>query len=502
MPATPRSTDRTAGRPETWSAAPQDAPRRMREVIVLPGDGIGPEIMKAALRVLKIVCPVVDWTVADGGGAALERGVASGLPKDTVDTIARRPVVLKGPFLTPEGRGSRNINVTLRRMFELYGNIRPIHPLPGLTSPFADRDIDFFIVRENVEDLYAGIEYMQTPDVAQSLKLISRRGSEKVIRLAYGLAARERRRTIHCATKSDVMRLTEGMFKDVFDDVGDAFARLARSHIKIDACAHQLVTNPEQFDVIVTTNMHGDILGDLAAGLVGGLILAPSAQVGDLVSVFEPVHGAAPDLAGRHVANPTAMMRAGAMMLRHMGFHAEGERIDQALHLAYEDGRRLTADVARDGDGVGTEAFTDAVLEKLEEVPVPGLHRAMGLEAPGATAPRRRKAVRFEGVDVFVEWSGSVDALATLISSLIKDQPFDLELISNRFAQMYPEGEVYADPVDHWRCRFSYASDGPNGAQVVGALLDRLAPSVRWMHVEQLVSIDGTPGYSSPSGVS
>ncbi|MGF1456597.1 MAG: NADP-dependent isocitrate dehydrogenase [Alphaproteobacteria bacterium] len=469
---------------------------------MLPGDGVGPEVMQSCLTVLKAVCPRLDWTLADAGAKVVERGIASGLPKETVEAVIRTPVVLKGPCATPVGHGSKSVNVTIRKFFELYGNVRPVRSLQGLNTPYADRLIDLIVVRENVEDLYAGIEYMQTPDVAQCLKLVTRKGSEKAVRLAFSLAQAERRPTIHCATKANIMKLTEGLFKSVFEDVSDAFPRIEAHHMLIDNCAHQLVMRPEQFDVIVTTNMNGDIISDLAAGLVGGLGLAPSANLGDSVAVFEPVHGSAPDIAGRNRANPTAMIRSGILMLQHLGLSAEASRVEDALALVYEDGRALTGDVSPDGDGVGTDRFTDAVLEALEAVPLPG-PRAGNPSVPepsGTTLPKRSRRVQFDGVDIFVEWTGTVDDLARLLKSLTAHDPFDLTMISNRGTVVYPVSSGFTDTVDHWRCRFMYRAGDRDGGRLVGALIDKLAVSLRWMHVEQLICVDGQPGYSRAQG--
>ncbi len=472
------------------------------EVIVLPGDGIGPEVMTSCLQILNAACPRLDWTLADAGAKVIERGIPSGLPKETIEAIIRTPVVLKGPCATPIGHGAKSVNVTIRKFFELYGNVRPVKSLQGVDTPYTGRDIDLVIVRENVEDLYAGIEYMQTADVAQCLKLISRKGSEKAIRLAFALAQAERRPTIHCATKANIMKLTEGLFKSVFEDVGDAFPRIEAHHMLIDNCAHQLVMNPEQFDVIVTTNMNGDIISDLAAGLVGGLGLAPSANLGDSVAVFEPVHGSAPDIAGRNMANPTAMIRSGILMLRHMGLSGEADRVETALTLVYEDGRSLTGDICQDGDGVGTDQFTGAVLEALESVPIPrsGPNKSSLPGPAGATVAKRSRKVQFEGVDIFVEWAGVVDDLVALLKELTAHEPFTLSLISNRGTMVYPVSSGFTDTVDHWRCRFTYQGTDRDGGRMVGALLDKLAVSIRWMHVEQLISVDGQPGYSRAQG--
>ena len=277
-------------------------------VTLIPGDGIGPEVVDAARRIIEATGRHVDWEERQAGASVFLQGLATGVPEDTIESIRETRVVLKGPLETPVGFGEKSANVTLRKLFETYGNIRPARELPGITTPYAGRGIDLVVVRENVEDLYAGIEHMQTPGVAQCLKLISRKGCEKIVRLAFELARAEGRKTVHCATKSNIMKLTEGLLKRTFEEIAPEYREIEAQHIIVDNCAHQLVKRPEQFDVIVTTNMNGDILSDLASALVGGLGFAPSANLGSDVAIFEAVHGSAPKYAGKNVINPTALI--------------------------------------------------------------------------------------------------------------------------------------------------------------------------------------------------
>ena len=382
-------------------------------VVLIAGDGVGPEVARAAQSVISAACPSIEWVHAEGGASVMEKGIATGLPTDTLDAVETIGVVLKGPMATPVGYGGKSANVTLRKMFELYGNVRPIRSLPGVAGPYADRAIDFTIVRENVEDLYAGIEHMQTPEVAQCLKLITRTGSEKIARLAFALAAAERRNKVVCATKSNIMKLTEGLFQRSFEAVAAEHPGIGAEHMIIDNCAHQMVLRPEQFEVVVASNMNGDILSDLAAGLVGGLGFAPSANIGDAMAMFEAVHGSAPDIAGLGRANPTALILSGAMMLRHLGQAQAAERVETAVRLAYANGRDLPPDVARGGKAGSTEAFTDRVLAELDTLPQAGggLEVAPVKRAPVvSTKPHSVETQRqFDGIDVFVEWRGDDD---------------------------------------------------------------------------------------------
>src|SRR5438132_11489710 len=312
-----------------------------KKITVVPGDGIGPEVVNAAVRIIEATGIQLEFELCDAGTIAFERGVASGVPKDTIESIERTRVVLKGPLATPIGHGNKSANVTLRTLFETFGNIRPVRELPGVETPYSGRNLDIVVVRENIEDLYAGIEYMQTPGVAESLKLVSREGCEKIVRLAFAFAAAEGRCLIHCATKANIMKLTEGLLKQTFEAIAPEFPAIEAKHILVDNCAHQLVMRPEQFDVIVTTNMNGDILSDLTSGLTGGLGFAPAANIGNDVAIFEAVHGSAPDIAGQNKANPTALVLSSAMLLRHIGEASAANDIEQAVLVTLESGARM-----------------------------------------------------------------------------------------------------------------------------------------------------------------
>src|SRR5919197_3318168 len=275
-------------------------------VTLIPGDGIGSEVVESARRIIAATGAPIEWEERQAGASIFKKGLPSGVPPETIESIVKTRVVLKGPLETPVGFGEKSANVTLRKLFETYGNIRPVRELPGICTPYSGRGIDLVVVRENVEDLYAGIEHMQTPGVAQCLKLISRKGCEKIVRLAFEFARSEGRTSVACATKSNIMKLTEGMLKRTFEEIAPEYPDIESWHVIVDNCAHQLVRRPEQFDVIVTTNMNGDILSDLSSALVGGLGFAPSANLGNEVAIFEAVHGSAPKYAGKNVINPTA----------------------------------------------------------------------------------------------------------------------------------------------------------------------------------------------------
>src|SRR6478672_2675920 len=392
-----------------------------RKITVLPGDGIGPEVVDSALEIIKATGVDVGFEKCEAGARAFQKGIATGIPKETIESIERNRVVLKGPLETPIGYGNRSANVTLRTLFETYGNIRPVRELPGVQTAFTGRKLDIVIVRENVEDLYAGIEYMQTPGVAESLKLISREGCEKIVRLAFSYAMAEGRKAVHCATKSNILKLTEGLLQHTFEEIAPEYPQIVSKHILIDNAAHQLAMRPEQFDVIVTTNMNGDILSDLTSGLTGGLGFAPSANIGNDVSIFEAVHGSAPDIAGKNKANPTALVLSAAMMLRQVGEGKAANDVEQAVLVTLESGIR-TSDMIGVQNPASTTEFTQAVISNLgkrskvspprdyKKVEIPRSHAGVNV----VTAKSRRVT----GVDVYVESDLDAKTLAANLETL------------------------------------------------------------------------------------
>src|SRR5688572_26980666 len=333
-------------------------------VTLIPGDGIGPEVIAAARAVVEATGAPIDWEEFEAGAEVFRKGVASGVPQDTMDSIARTRVALKGPLETPVGFGEKSANVTLRKLYETYANVRPVREMPGVTTPYSGRGIDMVTVRENVEDLYAGIEYMQTPGVAQALKLISVKGSEKIARFAFEYARSEGRPSVACATKANIMKFTEGKLKRGFESVAPDYPEIEFRHVIVDNAAHQLVKRPEQYDVIVTTNMNGDILSDLSSALIGGLGFAPSANIGNEVAIFEAVHGSAPKYAGKDVINPTAVILSAVLMLRYLGLFEQAAAIEHAVFVTLEAGT-LTGDVVGYDRGTPTSAYTEAIIANL-----------------------------------------------------------------------------------------------------------------------------------------
>lgn len=335
-------------------------PPMSRRVTVIPGDGIGPEITQAALAVLEAAGAECSWEFALAGQEALGQGLGV-IPEETLDAIRETGVCLKGPLMTPSGGGHRSANVTLRVALDLYANVRPAVALAGLITPFPD--VDLLLVRENTEGSYAGIEHMQTPDIAQSLKVISRAGSERICRFACDLARSRGRHQVTCVHKANIMKFTDGLFLDTFRAVAADYPDLDCRDMLVDNCCMQLVTRPGQFEVLVMANLYGDILSDLCAGLVGGLGVAPSAQYGVKAACFEAVHGTAPDIAGKGLANPTALLMAAVAMLRHLGQPQVAERVKAAIIEALRHPERRTRDL---GGQAGTRQYTDYLIALIQ----------------------------------------------------------------------------------------------------------------------------------------
>jgi isocitrate dehydrogenase len=471
-------------------------------ITLIEGDGIGPEVVGAARKVIDAIGLPIHWEVCEAGAKVFKKGLATGVPPETIDSIKRTKVVLKGPLETPVGYGEKSANVTLRALFETYANTRPVRQIPGIHTPFSDRPIDFVIVRENVEDLYAGIEYLQTPSVAEALKLITRKGSEKIIRFAFELARAEGRHKVHCATKANILKLTEGLFKKTFEDVSKDYPDIEAHHIIIDNCAHQLVVRPEEFDVIVTTNLHGDIISDLGSGLVGGLGVAPSANIGDEVAIFEAVHGSAPDIAGKNLVNPTALLFSSVLMLRHLKEFEAAERIEQALLYTLGVQKAFLKDLDKTST-LTTTAFTDLVIQNLGKKTDFWPQRPYKpLILPVVQIPSQEVLRKEVGVDLYIESSLSADMLGKSLEEIALPSPFNLKMISNRGVQVYPAiGDIKPDTVDHWRARF-FLKDKNNVVtdKDIFDLTAHIGRHHRWMHLEKLNDFNQSPGFTKAQG--
>ena len=338
-------------------------------VTLIPGDGIGPELAEATRRVLDATGIAFEWEVQEAGEATIATE-GTPLPERVLESIRRNKVALKGPITTPVGSGFRSVNVGLRQALNLYANLRPARSMVGVPSRYDD--VDLVIVRENTEDLYAGIEHMVGRDAAESIKIITRAASERIARFAFDYAVANGRRKVTAVHKANIMKLSDGLFLEACTTVAQGYAgRIEFEDRIVDNMCMQLVQKPDLYDVLVLPNLYGDIVSDLAAGLVGGLGVAPGANIGEDGAVFEPVHGSAPKYAGQNKANPTALILSGALMLRHLGYAEVGERVEGAVRAVIAEGRTTTSDL---GGNAGTSQFADAVIERLQAATPSGTH--------------------------------------------------------------------------------------------------------------------------------
>jgi len=333
----------------------------LRKITLIPGDGIGPEITEAAKAVLAAAGAPLEWEVVLAGENALKE-YGTLLPKETLASIRRNKVALKGPLTTPVGSGFRSINVALRKEFDLYANLRPAKTYAGVKSRYAD--VDLVVVRENTEDLYAGVEHMVGEDAAESIKIITRKGCARIVRFAFDYAVREGRRKVTAVHKANIMKCTDGLFLKVAQEIAAEYPQIEFEDRIVDNMCMQLVQKPELYDVLVMPNLYGDIISDLCAGLVGGLGVAPGANIGAEIAIFEPVHGSAPKYAGMNKVNPTAMILSAVMMLRHLGAQAAAEKVHRALVAVLREGRAVTYDL---GGTASTMEMAEAIIRKMSE---------------------------------------------------------------------------------------------------------------------------------------
>ncbi len=331
----------------------------MHYITLIPGDGIGPEVAFAAKKVIDATGVSISWDVQEAGAAQIEKH-GTPLPKSVIDSIAKTKIALKGPITTPIGTGFRSVNVTLRKQFDLYANLRPAKTYDGIKSRYDN--VDLVIVRENTEDLYAGVEHMVGEDAAESIKIFTRKGCERILRFAFDYAIKNGRKKVTAVHKANIMKCTDGMFLDIARQVAKEHTSIEFEEMIVDAMCMRLVQNPESYDVLVLPNLYGDIVSDLCAGLVGGLGVAPGANISEKCAVFEPIHGSAPDIAGKGYANPTAILLSSVLMLNHIGETGAAKRIHEAVKKVIREGKFITKDL---GGGSSTDEFTKAVIDCL-----------------------------------------------------------------------------------------------------------------------------------------
>ncbi len=469
-------------------------------ITIAHGDGIGPEIMDATLRILDAAGAQLQLEEIEVGEPVYLRGYTAGIDGASWDSLRRTKVFLKAPITTPQGGGFKSMNVTIRKTLGLYANVRPAvayDPFVATKHP----GMDVVIVRENEEDTYAGIEHRPTAGVTQSLKLISRAGSERICRYAFEYARRFGRRKVTCFTKDNIMKMTDGLFHRVFDEVAAEYPGFENEHWIVDIGMAKLADTPEVFDVIVTPNLYGDILSDIAAQIAGSVGLGGSANVGTDFAMFEAIHGSAPRRAGQNLANPSGLLHGAVLMLVHIGQGEVAARTRDAWLATIEDGVHTydMYSVEHSTRKVGTREFGDAVIERIGRKP-----RTFSLSSfgePERAGPLRtttpdEPVKQLVGVDVFVDWQGAPDRLAAQMQPL--GQGLDLTVIDNRGLKVWPGDSSAAFLSDHWRCRFERADAAH--AEVAQLLARVAAAGIDFVKAESLYTYDGEPGFSLAQG--
>ena len=477
----------------------------MTKITVAKGDGIGPEIMDATLQIILAAGAQIEIEEIEVGEKVYLAGNTSGIAKESWDIIRRNKIFLKAPITTPQGGGYKSLNVTTRKFLGLYSNVRPcmsLHPFVKTKHPV----MDVVIIRENEEDLYAGIEHQQTDEVVQCLKLISRPGCEKIVRYAFEYAKQYNRKKVTCFTKDNIMKQTDGLFHQVFDEIAKEYPQIENEHWIIDIGAAKLADTPEAFDVIVMPNLYGDVLSDVAAQITGSVGLAGSSNIGEECAMFEAIHGSAPRRAGQNVANPSGLLQGAVMMLNHIGQTAIAEKVQNAWLKTIEDGIH-TYDIYKEGISkkqVGTKEFANAIIDNLGKQPkeLKAVSYAGGSALKLPKYKRKDAAVKeLIGVDIFVHWTGTdPDELASLIKKM-EYKDIQLSMITNRGIKVYPDGFPETFCTDHWRCRFKpterkfiYKAD------IIQLLTNALTENIDTIKTENLYAFDGKAAFSLGQG--
>ena len=474
-------------------------------ITIARGDGIGPAIMDSTLEILEAVGARLDIEEIEIGKAVYERGVPSGIEDSSWESLRRTKVFLKAPITTPQGGGFKSLNVTVRKTLGLFANVRPCvsyHPFVETDHP----NMDLVIIRENEEDLYGGIEYRQSQQVMASLKLISRPGTERIVRYAFEYARANGRKKVTCMTKDNIMKMADGLFHKVFDEVGEEYKDIEQDHMIIDIGTAKVAAHPDMFDVIVLPNLYGDIVCDVAAEITGSVGLGGSSNIGADFGMFEAVHGSAPDIAGKGIANPSGLILGSVMMLVHIGQGDVATKIHNAWKKTIEDGVH-TGEIFREGvskQKVGTEDFTKAVIERLGEEPSTFAKESYSSDSEGIILSPLKKIKEEKkervGVDIGLNFEGSADELANKVKPCFTNN-IDLHLISNRGVKVWPDGAVETFCTDNWRLRFM----GKNGqkvktSEVVQLISNLNQADMNFTNALMLHTFDGQDGFTKAQG--
>jgi len=494
-----RSTLLTATMP-----VPTETARKI-PITVAHGDGIGPEIMDATLRIILAAGAQLDIETIEIGESVYNRGLQAGIEPSAWDSLRRTKVFLKAPITTPQGGGFKSLNVTVRKTLGMYANVRPcssLHPFVATKHP----NMDLVIVRENEEDVYGGIEYRQTNQVAEALKLISRPGSKRIIRYAFEYAKANKRKKVTCFTKDNIMKITDGLFHRTFEEIALEYPEIEHEHWIVDIGAAKMADTPEAFDVIVMPNLYGDVLSDVAAQITGSVGLAGSANIGDHCSMFEAIHGSAPRRAGQNMANPSGLLHGAILMLVHIGQGKAAELVHNAWLKTIEDGVH-TYDIYKDGvskEKVGTREFADAVIARIGQRPttLKAVEYLEDVKMSLIMRPAGRAAMKVRvGVDLFVDRrDGTPDGIADLMQRL-NVPGARLTVISNRGTKVWPDGNPDTYWSDHWQCRFEGEGDGVFSQDHVIALMHAASKAgFDVIKTEGLYTFNGERGFSLAQG--
>lgn len=476
------------------------------KITVAYGDGIGPEIMDATLRILDSAGADLDYDVIEIGERVYKSGYESGISPESWEKIRTNKIFLKAPITTPQGGGFKSLNVTIRKSLGLFSNVRPTRTYaPYVSSHFPDMDL--VVVRENEEDLYAGIEHQQTNEVVQTLKLITRPGCEKIVRYAFEYARAYGRKKVTCMTKDNIMKHTDGLFHSVFKEIAPEYPEIEADHWIIDIGSAVVANRPETLDVIVTLNLYGDIISDIAAEVAGSVGLGGSANVGMNHAMFEAIHGSAPVIAGQNIANPSGLLNGAIMMLIQLGKADVAAKVQNAWLKTLEDGVH-TQDIYKEKSSerlVGTKEFADAVIERMGQLPtkLKPVAYTNGGQIKVKLSEQIQREKKLVGVDVFIDWTENdrdPNVLGNALKS-IENNALALKLISNRGVLVFPGGFPETFCSDHWRCRF-VAKKGQDASNkdVLDLLASVSADGLDFIKTEHLYTFDGERGYSLSQG--
>lgn len=481
------------------------------KIAVAKGDGIGPEIMEAVLSIFSASKLNLEYEFVEMGKWVFDKGYSNGMTPSAQQTIEKLGILFKGPMETPTGKGVKSVNVTARKTWNTYANNRVFQTLHGVDTVFskAGIPIDLTIVRENIEDTYGGIEHMLTHDVALSRRFITRPGSLQVIKYAFEMARKKGARRITCGHKANIMKLTDGLFLECFHEVARDYPDLKADDIIVDDLAMKLVVRPNDFDVVVLTNLQGDIISDLCAGLVGGLGFAPSANIGDHISIFEAVHGTAPDIAGKNIANPTALLLSGLSMLRHLGFMQNAAVIENALLYTLEQGIRTGDFGDKSTPALNTTEFAEAIIRNFGNIPeinakplldnMPKTPTMFHLDKNAMMVSKEIGEEKIVGVDMFIESEEQPQTIA-MVCERHGGLKFRLVSISNRGTQVWPTGSVYTNLVNQYNVRFETFDNQPlTNLDIIGLYVS-LCSEFRICSTEMLLMWGETRAYSLAQG--